>query len=78
MQVRSISIGGIIRMIFLAVWFGLGIYGMLANMERVPRGWSGVEPSFGDSVQHFLTLILGPIGIALVMSTGGRIKFWER
>ena len=59
----------------MIAWFVCGTYGALANMERVPRVWG--KESWGDWIQHMTTFFLGPIGVALVMSTGGRAKFWQ-
>lgn len=66
----------IIPIAFAVFWFGYGLYGMLANIERVPRVWGKTEA--GDGFQHVLTLLLGPFGVAMVMSSGGREKFWRK
>lgn len=63
-------------MSLLILWLPIGLYAMFANMERVSRIWKVHVP--GDSLQHLLTLVLGPIGLLLVMLTGGRWKFWEQ
>lgn len=62
--------------IFLAVWAVCGLYGTLANIERVPRVWG--KRSSGDFIQHLASLLLGPLGILLVMDTGGRWDFWRK
>lgn len=59
------------------LWVVCGIYGALANVERIPRVYPSVKGSAWDLVQHAVTVWLGPIGLALVLSTGGRIKFWN-
>jgi hypothetical protein len=59
----------------IVIWLGCGVYGMLANMERIPRVWGRTHP--GDGFQHFLTGVLGPIGILCVMTAGGRWDFWR-
>lgn len=59
----------------LFLWLSLGFYGMLANIERVPRVWKTTSPE--DWIQHLATLFLGPIGVLMAMEAGGKWKFWS-
>lgn len=62
--------------VIIIVWFACGLYAMLANLERIPRVFGYAERA--DWIQHLSSLGLGPIGIFVVMSHGGRWLFWRR
>lgn len=62
--------------IFGCFWALVGLWAMLANIERRPRVWGAAAG--GDWFQHACTLILGPIGMALVLDMGGRLLFWKK
>ncbi len=60
----------------LGIWFTSGLYGVFANIERIPRVWG--KRSKGDTLQHVATFFLGPLGIFFVLETGGRWDFWRK
>lgn len=59
----------------VVLWWAIGVFAMLANVERTKRVW-GDKSDFESWPQHVLTLLLGPVGLALVMASNGRMKFW--
>lgn len=62
--------------VFIAAWYAVGFYAALSNMERVPRIFP-LTGRRGFGGQGFVTLMLGPIGLALVLIHGGKVRFWR-
>jgi hypothetical protein len=64
--------------LIFVLWVLCGFYGTFANVERVSRIYGHVDGcEYSDTVQTLATFFLGPVGIFLVMITGGRFKFWN-
>lgn len=57
-------------------WAACGIYGVCANIERIPRIWKC--PASEGIFQHVCTFFLGPLGIMTVLDAGGKWDWWRK
>lgn len=64
----------------LSIWVVTGIYGGLSNEERLRRFYAPMvlDKPPGLDEQSFITLLLGPLGLWLVITHGGRWLFWRK
>jgi hypothetical protein len=61
----------------VVVWLIIGLFAAFSNAERVARMYPYPSCHGINFMQNFLTIYLGPVGLLLVLSCGGKLRFWN-